>query len=230
MQSKSTRFEAPDAQNFFHEVTAHVIEKGGRAEILFQEADGVIKAHLSAREQAESTLDDLCRMIILATKEVLENNTQKAIHYAKTVQMVPSVHLRPDIGCFVQFDGDYQGLMIMNFSGAAALSLYQGYMITMGMPADELAQEWTSDEVIDSVGEFVNQIIGQFRMRIEQSFGLTSQNSQPKAIGINESVTLSIGPASGDEEYRRISFKVDNLPFQTELALEATRFKILAGM
>ena len=180
--------------------------------------------------QASATMNHLSRIFCEATKEVVEAATAREVTYAETLQKVGQVLMRPDIGCFVLFSGDYSGLMIMNFSGAAALSLYQGYMVTMGMPAEELAQEWTSDEVIDSVGEFVNQIIGQFRMRIEQSFGLTSQNSQPKAIGINESVTLSIGPSSGDEEYRRISFKVDNLPFQIELALEATRFKILRNL
>ena len=69
-----------------------------------------------------------------AVKQVLESATSQNIKYSTTIQSISKVSLRPDVGCFVQFTGDYNGLAVANFSGEAAMALYKGYMTTMGLP------------------------------------------------------------------------------------------------
>ena len=75
--------------------------------------------------------------------------------------------LRPEIGCFVQFNGDYSGLVVVNFSAGAAMDLYRSYMLVMGMPESELAKDATSAEVVDTMGEMTNQFMGKAMQMVE---------------------------------------------------------------
>ncbi len=61
-----------------------------------------------------STINEVAKIFCQAVKEVLESSTGSKIRYAPTIQKVPSISLKPDLGCFVQFSGDYSGLFIMN--------------------------------------------------------------------------------------------------------------------
>jgi hypothetical protein len=42
-------------------------------------------------------------------------------------------YLKPDIGCFVLFDGGFSGLVIINLSAASAMELYRNYLLNMGL-------------------------------------------------------------------------------------------------
>ncbi|MFH0728335.1 MAG: DUF3334 family protein [Pseudomonadota bacterium] len=167
-------------------------------------------------------IDAIVGICCKAVKEVLEINTKKEIAFSRTLQKVPKVSLRPQIGCFVQFIGDYNGLVVMNFSGEAALTLYTSYMVTMGMPEDELAKEYTSVDVADSIGEMVNQIMGKLTKRVEDSFDLSTVCGQPKALALNSAIILTID--TDYKENRRIAFTVDKQKFYLELAMESTKF------
>ncbi len=180
--------------------------------------------------KASKTLNALSRIFCEVTKELLENVTRKDVNYAKTIQKIPLVHLRPDIGCFVLFSGDYSGLMIMNFSAEAAMSIYRNQMVNMGLPEDELAIEYTADEVVDSVGELINQIIGSVRRRVEIQYDLVSSNTQPKAIALTTSIVLSIDTPEVDKDLcRKLSFKIEGHPFHIELSMEKTEFVSMTG-
>ncbi|OAQ21891.1 DUF3334 family protein [Thermosulfurimonas dismutans] len=176
-------------------------------------------------EKRLSTVNQIAKLICEAVKEVLETSTQSSIRYAPTIQRVPLVSLKPDLGVFVEFTGDYSGLFCMNFSGEAAVELYRRAMRFMGLPEEDLAKDYTSDEVVNFVGELANQVIGAVRRKIETRFGLSAQNSQPRAIAINQSITLLLNAMLEKPQCRRLSFRTeDHKAFYVEFGLEQTEF------
>jgi len=180
--------------------------------------------------KATKTLNALSRIFCESTQEILESVTGKTVTYAKTIQKIPVIHLRPDIGCFVLFNGDYSGLMIMNLSAAAAMSIYRNQMLQMGLPEEELAIDYTADDVVDGIGEIMNQIIGTVRRRIEGQYDLAAANTQPKAIALTTSTVLSIDTPEFDRDLcRKLSFKIEGHPFHIELSMEKTEFESLGN-
>ena len=167
-------------------------------------------------------VDALTAIALQAVKNVIETNTKIPIRASSTVQRVPKVSMRPEIGCFVPFTGDYSGLVVMNFSAGAAMLLYKSYMMSMGLPEAELAKEYTNVEVPDSIGEMVNQIMGKVTKLTEDSFGLTTYCSQPKALALNSAIILTID--TDYRENRRLSFSINNEKFYFELAMETADF------
>ncbi|GAB6094728.1 hypothetical protein JCM14469_09800 [Desulfatiferula olefinivorans] len=171
---------------------------------------------------AYKTIDRVSNILCEAVKTVLTASTRKTITYSPTIQSIPKITMRPDIGCFVPVSGDYHGLLVFNFSSAAAMNIYTSYMVSMGMPKSELSSHFTSNEVTDSIGEVVNQIIGEFMRSIAETFQLVAVSGQPKVLALNSTITLSID--SDYRDNRRISFSIDHDRFQLELAMEQTEF------
>ncbi|MFU8819554.1 MAG: DUF3334 family protein [Desulfurivibrio sp.] len=171
---------------------------------------------------ATKTIDLVARLFCQATKKTVDKSTGKNLKYASTLQDIPKVSLKPDVGCFVQFSGDYSGLVIMNFSGAAAMELYRSYMLNMGMPEADLASDYTSVEVVDTIGEMTNQIMGRALRMVESNYELTSYMGQPKAIALNSAIVLT--PESEYQASRRIAFSLETHRFYMELSLERTEF------
>ncbi len=143
---------------------------------------------------SDNTINEIAQVFAQACEETIGKSTNSKIVTAPTIQKVPTVFLKPDIGCFVQFNGDYSGLFIMNFSASVALELYRKSLLFMGMPEDELAGEHTSDEVVDCIGELINQVIGNARRIIKNRYGLMASNPQPKAISISSVITMPLPP------------------------------------
>lgn len=172
-----------------------------------------------------NTTNEIVKMLTISTKDVLETATQSNFSFSPTIQKVPNTHMRPDIGCFVQLSGDFSGLVIINFSGAAAVEIYQKYMKAIGVPDSDLPQSHTNDEVGDGIGELVNQIIGKMRRELEGSFGVIVNHNQPKVVTISKSMIISIASSIPRPQCRRISFKTeDNNAFYIELSIEPTEF------
>lgn len=168
------------------------------------------------------TIDKIASLLCKSTKHILESSTKQKITYSKTFQKIPKVNMTPDIGCFVQFTGDYNGLAVINLPEDAAMEMYTSYMKAMGMPADELVKSFTSNEVADSIGEITNQIMGLLMRTVEDKFDLSSFCGQPKALALNSAITLII-----DCEYqthRRLACKINGKQFHIEIALEQTEF------
>ena len=175
--------------------------------------------------RSSNTANAISRIFCEATKETLEKSTDCDIYFSSTIQKVPMIHMRPEIGSFVQFSGDYSGLMIMNFSAGAAMAIYRNSMLKMGFPEEELSSEYTADEVSDSIGELINQIIGRVRSLIEAQYGLVAHNTQPKAIALTTSINLSIEASDYEQDQcRRLSFHIDGHSFHIELSMERTEF------
>lgn len=180
--------------------------------------------------KSNKTLNAISKIICECAKDVLDSVTGKEISYAKTIQKVPVIHLRPDIGCFVLFSGDYSGLMIMNFTAESAMAIYRNQMLQMGIPEEELAIEYTADDVVDSIGEIINQIIGNVRRNIEDQYELVATNTQPKAIALTTSIVLTIDAPEFEKDLcRKLSFKIEGHPFHIEVSMEKTEFVSIDG-
>lgn len=184
-------------------------------------------------DDSNLAIDKITKVFCLAAKKTIEKGTKREIKYSKTVQKVQKVSLRPELGCFVQFSGDYNGLIILNFSAEAALILYRNYMLTMGLAEEDLAKNATSTEVVETMAELTNQIMGRAMQMAEQKYDLTSKFGQPKAVYLNSAIILSLENSSGgvkmspDSQYsdcRRIAFKIDNSRFHMEIAMEKSEF------
>jgi CheY-specific phosphatase CheX len=168
------------------------------------------------------TIDIVAKIFSQAVKKTLDKSTKKTIKYSKTIQSIPKVSLKPDIGCFVLFNGDYNGLVVMNFSSDAAMDLYTSYMTSMGLPESELAKSSTSNEVVDTIGEMTNQIMGRSVRMVENKYDLSSFFGQPKSLALSSAITLT--PDLDYQDNRRISFSIGTNKFYMEVALEKTKF------
>ena len=141
------------------------------------------------------------------------------------VQKIGKTCLKPDLGCFVLFDGGFSGLVIINFTAQAAMELYARYMLNMGMDKASLASAFTADEVGNTMGELMNQIVGDFTGKIERELQTHVTQSQPKMLALNRQVVLSVDANLDKPEARRVTFYTGghNL-FYLELAIDRTEF------
>lgn len=169
--------------------------------------------------------EDLLTSLCNSVTRVLGIATQSKVHYSAMVQRITKVGLKPDIGCFVLFDGGFTGLVVLNFAADTAMELYERYMLHMGMPKSELASSHTSDEVSNILGELMNQIVGDFTGKIRRELQTNITQNQPKMLVLNKQVTLSIDTPLDRPEMRRVSFYTEkgNI-FYLELAIDRTEF------
>ena len=169
----------------------------------------------------EDILTSLCNSVT----RVLTVATTSEIHYSGMVQRISKTCLKPDIGCFVLFDGGFSGLVVLNFSAATAMELYENYMLNMGMPKSELASAHTSDEVSNIMGELMNQIVGDFTTKVRRELQTNITQNQPKMLVLNKQVVLSVDTQLDKPESRRVTFYTGkNNIFYLELAIDRTEF------
>jgi len=169
----------------------------------------------------EHVLASLCNSVT----RVLSVATQGSVHYSAMVQRITKTCLKPDIGCFVLFDGGFSGLVIINFSAAAAMEIYERYMLSMGMARADLARSFTSDEVSNVMGELMNQVVGDFASKVRRELQTHITQNQPKMLALNQPVVLSVDANLDQPEARRVTFYTDsNNIFYLELAIDRTQF------
>jgi len=171
------------------------------------------------------TTDDILLVLCNSIKSVLTTATDHPINYSAMVQKINKTCLKPDIGCFVLFDGGFSGLVIINFSAQAAVEIYSNYMLHMGIPENELAKSHTADEVSDVMGELMNQIVGDFTGVVGHELHTSITQNQPKMLTINKQVMLSIDTNLDRPQARRVTFMTEkNNIFYLELAMDKTEF------
>lgn len=169
----------------------------------------------------EDVLISLCNSVT----RVLNIATNSKISYSAMVQRITKIGLKPDIGCFVLFDGGFSGLVVLNFAAATAMEVYEKYMLTMGMPKSELASSHTSDEVSNIMGELMNQIVGDFTGKVRRELQTTITQNQPKMLVLNKQVMLNVDTPLDRPEMRRVTFYTErNNIFYLELAIDRTEF------
>ncbi len=169
----------------------------------------------------EDLLSSLCNSVT----RVLNVATQSKVNYSGMVQRITKVGLKPDIGCFVLFDGGFTGLVVLNFAADTAMEIYERYMLHMGMPKSELASSHTSDEVANILGELMNQIVGDFTGKIRRELQTNITQNQPKMLVLNKQIVLSVDTPLDRPEMRRVSFYTEKSNiFYLELAIDRTEF------
>ena len=169
--------------------------------------------------------EDLLMSLCNSMTKVLNLATHSGIHYSGMVQRITKTCLKPDIGCFVLFDGGFSGLMVVNFSGQAAMELYETYMLNMGMSKSDLASAYTSDEVANVMGELMNQVMGDFTSKVRRELQTQITQNQPKMLVLSKQVALSVDANLDNPECRRVTFYTDrNNIFYLELAIDRTEF------
>ncbi|MDR1349542.1 MAG: DUF3334 family protein [Zoogloeaceae bacterium] len=169
----------------------------------------------------EEILVSLCDSV----SKVLAMATHGQIRYSGMVQRIHKTCLKPDIGCFVLFDGGFSGLVVLNFSAAAAMELYESYLLSMGMSKSDLAGSHTSDEVSNVMGELMNQIVGDFTGKVARELQTHITQNQPKMLALNKQVMLSVDTNLDQPEARRVTFYTEhNNIFYLELAIDRTEF------
>ncbi len=169
--------------------------------------------------------EDILLKLCHSVTSVLSEATHHEINYSPMVQRISKTCLRPDIGCFVLFDGAFSGLVVINFTAAAALEVYQNYLVNMGIPKEELATLHTSDEVGNVMGELMNQILGDFTSKVSQELHTSINQSQPKMLTLNKQVLISVDTNLDRPQARRVSFYTEkNNIFYMELAMDKTEF------
>lgn len=177
--------------------------------------------HYTTVYGTEDILVSLCNSVT----RVLSVAMQGPVHYSAMVQRITKTCLKPDIGCFVLFDGGFSGLVILNFSADAAMEVYERYMLSMGMSSDDLASSFTSDEVSNVLGELMNQVVGDFVSKIRRELQTHIRQNQPKMLVLNQPVVLSVDANLDQPEARRVTFYTNNNNiFYLELAMDRTQF------
>lgn len=180
---------------------------------------------ITKEERVVYGTEDLLTTLCSSVTRVLNLASQSRITYSAMVQRITKVGLKPDIGCFVLFDGGFTGLVVLNFSAEAAMEIYERYMLSMGMPKSELASSFTSDEVANIMGELMNQIVGDFTGKVRSELHTNITQNQPKMLVLNKQVTLSVDTPLDRPEMRRVSFFTErNNIFYLELAIDRTEF------
>ena len=169
--------------------------------------------------------EDLLISLCNSVTNVLVAATHSQLRYSPMVQRISKISLKPDIGCFVLFDGGFSGLVVLNFSAQTAMELYESYMLNMNMPKEDLAISHTSDEVSNVMGELMNQIIGDFTSKVRRELQTHITQNQPKMLVLNKQVNLSVDTNLDKPEARRVTFYTgrENI-FYLELAIDRTEF------
>ncbi len=169
----------------------------------------------------EDILSTLCHSVT----GVLSSASANQISYSAMVQKITRTCLRPDIGCFVLFDGGFTGLVVANFTAQAAMEIYGDYMRNMGMPESEIAHSHLSDDVSNVMGELMNQIVGDFTGKVREQLHTSITQNQPKMMAINKQVQISVDTAMDRPQARRVTFTTQNQNiFYLELAMDKTEF------
>lgn len=169
--------------------------------------------------------EDLLMSLCNSVTRVLNVATHSETHYSGMVQRISQTCLKPDIGCFVLFDGGFSGLVIINFSADAAMELYQSYLLNMGMSQSDLATSHTADEVGNVMGELMNQVVGDFTGKVRREMHTHITQNQPKMLVLNKQVMLSVNANLDQPEARRVTFYTErNNIFYLELAIDKTEF------
>jgi len=169
----------------------------------------------------EDVLITLCESV----SQVLTKASGNRITYSGMVQKISRTCLRPDIGCFVLFDGGFNGIVVTNFTAVAALEIYQDYMTNMGMPDSEISNSHLADDVANVLGELMNQIVGGFTFKVREQLQTTITQSQPKMLAINKLVHISVDTVMDRPQARRVTFTTkNNNIFYLELAMDKTEF------
>ena len=177
----------------------------------------------------ESSILAISSLFAKAVQEIVKDFCHLNFFAAKNAQFLSTIQISEDIGAFVSFNGNYSGLMVMNFEGEAALEIVKSSMLAMGMPESEIPSHYMTEDVRSSIGEFVNHVIGHARAKIQKTYDLSANATIPAVIPIATPIGLFFKSALTDgHNCIRLAFRTPgNHRFHLELTMESSRFVVL---
>ncbi|MGN1281146.1 MAG: DUF3334 family protein, partial [Succinivibrio sp.] len=172
--------------------------------------------------------NDIIMTLCQSVANVITTATGRQTRYAPLVQRITKTILSPDIGTFVMFTGSFSGMVVINFPKETAMELYTQYLKNMGISESEMAQNYTQDEVSNTLGELMNQIIGNFTRQISEQLHIRIDQSQPKMLVLPREVQINISVNLDNPKYGKVTFHTESgNVFYVELAMDDTCFTAL---
>ncbi len=177
------------------------------------------------------TSNDILLFLCDSVSRVMSSATRTEVKFAPIVQKISQTVLSPEIGTFVLFNGSFSGMVVINFDKDSAMEIYHNYMTTMGIPQSEIANNYTADSVSNSLGELMNQILGDFTSRVSTKLRTTITQSQPKMLTLPQEVQININVNLDHPKFYRMTFFTQNgKAFYLEFAMDDTEFTILEDL
>ncbi len=93
------------------------------------------------------------------------------------------------------------------------------------MPEDELSTHHTSSYVADTIGELMNQCMGQFQISLKKKLGIGVNQNQPKMVALNQAMRISLETEIDHPQFMRVEFRtMENKLFYLETTIEKVDF------
>lgn len=169
--------------------------------------------------------NDIMLSLCESVANVISSASATNIRFAPLVQKITKTLLTPDIGTFVMFTGSFSGMVVINFPKETAMEIYTSYLKNMGIPETEIAKNYTQEEVSNTLGELMNQILGHFTRQISEELHIRIDQSQPKMLVLPREVQISISVNLDNPKYGKVTFHTESgNVFYVELAMDDTSF------
>ncbi len=175
---------------------------------------------------SKSSILAISSLFAKAALEVIEKFCKVEVTVGKNAQMLSTIQISEDIGAFASFHGNYSGLMVLNFEGEAALELVVSSMKNMGMPAEDIPTHYMADDVRSTIGELVNNIIGNARVMIQKKYDFSAVATIPAVLPIANPIGLFFKSSATDsnECIRLVFTTASGHRFHLELTMESSQF------
>ena len=159
------------------------------------------------------TLEDTPRGLGPETANVIKIAKMFALSYAEVFQIMggvgkfniaPSFYVihgaqtRHRISSLLDFTGGINGFVIINYPEEAAVDVVSTFMQRMGLPPEDCPKT-VSEEVVSTLGEIINQVLGKFRKNIQIRYGLSAESGTPITMMVNTMLRLT--PVGIDENF-----------------------------
>lgn len=172
--------------------------------------------------------NDIMLTLCQSVANVLTSATGTETRYTPLVQKITKTLLTPDIGTFVMFTGSFSGMVVINFPKETAMELYSSYLRNMGLSDEDMAKNYTQEEVSNTLGELMNQILGNFTRQVSEELHIRIDQSQPKMLVLPREVQISISVNLDNPKYGKVTFHTESgNVFYVELAMDDTTFTAL---
>lgn len=172
--------------------------------------------------------NDIMLTLCQSVANVLTSATGTETRYTPLVQKITKTLLTPDIGTFVMFTGSFSGMVVINFPKETAMELYSSYLRNMGLSDEDMAKNYTQEEVSNTLGELMNQILGNFTRQVSEDLHIRIDQSQPKMLVLPREVQISISVNLDNPKYGKVTFHTESgNVFYVELAMDDTTFTAL---
>ncbi len=158
-------------------------------------------------------INQLALSFIQATKDALSKTSGIEINASDTILKIPQIKLAcGQAGSFICFQGDFCGVIALNFTEESALEIVAGHYKTSGFPEKEVPLSHTSDKVLKIIDEVVKAIAEFSQAFLKDHYNLIAETNLPATlIAPAAIVLLPGGKETREKECIRISFSTPSM-------------------